>query len=492
MSDEFEITEVTISEIHEAMRSGEITATALVDSYIERIEAYDSDINAIVTRNPDARARAKELDATLEADGVSGLLHGIPLVVKDQAMTADITTTFGSELFAEFVPNTDATIVRKLRNAGAIILAKTAMNDWAAGSSGVSSIVGQTKNPYDLDRDPGGSSSGTGAAVAANLATVGIGEDTGGSIRAPSSCCNLFGIRVTTGLVSRSGLSPLVERHDTPGPMARTVEDLIRVLDVITGYDPDDAYTGITSMVEFDSYEQALNDYILEDVRIGVLRDVFGDSEDPDCAPVNNIVENRLTQLSDVGVKLVDVSIPDLVMYLDEASLYEFQANHDITAFLQTLEDPPVSSLDEIMELSAYPDKLTSLERMADGYSDPSDHADYWQAVEAQKQFRDEIMSVFAAQDLDAIAFPDLKVLPRDIDDLPQDDGERYLINTLIASYSSCPAISLPGGVTDDGLPIGIELLGPPLSEDTLLSIASQYEAIADPRTPPSTAPPIE
>jgi amidase len=488
MSEDF-----TISEIHESMRSGEITAEGLVDSYRERIETHDSQFNAVVTINPNARERARELDSRLEESGLSGPLHGIPVVAKDQTMTADITTTFGSKLFEEFVPHRDATIVTKLRDAGAIIVGKTAMNDWAAGSSGISSIVGQTKNPYDLDRDPAGSSSGTGAAVAANLATVGIGEDTGGSIRAPSSCCNLFGIRVTTGLVSRSGLSPLVERHDTAGPMARTVADLVRLLDAITGYDADDPATGTTSMADVDSYEQALGEETLDGARIGVLRSAFGDSEDPDCAPVNNIVENRLEEMADAGAILVDVSIPNLEAYLDEASLYEYQARHDITSFLQTLESPPVSSLDEIMEMGAYPEKMTSLERMADGYDEPTDHVDYWQAVEKQKEFRDEVTGVFAAEDLDAIAFPDLKIVPRRIGDLPQDqDAENYLINTFIASFSSCPAISVPGGLTDDGLPVGVELLGTPLSEETLLSIAADYEALVDPREAPSTSPALD
>jgi Asp-tRNA(Asn)/Glu-tRNA(Gln) amidotransferase A subunit family amidase len=270
----FDPTEATVSDIHDAMRSGDLTAEGLVEHYCDRIEAYDranAEINSVVTVNPEATARARELDDQFEAGGFSGPLHGIPVVVKDQAMTAGLRTTFGSEAFETYVPDTDATIISRLERAGTIVLAKTAMNDWAAGSSGISSILGQTRNPYALDRDPGGSSSGTGAAVAANFGTVGVGEDTGGSIRAPSSACNLFGIRVTTGLVSRTGLSPLVSRQDTPGPMARTVEDMVRLLDVLVGFDPDDPYTSRNAITDTGTYLDALEENALEGARIGVL-----------------------------------------------------------------------------------------------------------------------------------------------------------------------------------------------------------------------------
>jgi Asp-tRNA(Asn)/Glu-tRNA(Gln) amidotransferase A subunit family amidase len=478
------------------MRSGELTAAELVDVYIRRIDEYDTGadgVNAVVTLNDNARDRAAELDALLDSDGVSGPLHGIPIVVKDQAMTSDIVTTFGSEIFRDFRPDVDATIVTKVREAGGIIIAKTAMNDWAAGSSGVSSIVGQTRNPYDLDRDPGGSSSGTGAAVAANFATVGIGEDTGGSIRAPSSCCNLFGLRVTTGLISRAGLSPLVERHDTPGPMARTVDDLIRLLDVLVGYDPEDSRTARTAMIDFDSYEHVVTDTGLEGARIGVLREVFG-SDAPDCTPVNSVLEDGLSRIADAGGELIeDVTIPDLDTYLENASLYEYQSRRDVTSFLQSLDDPPVDSIDEIVEQNAYPETMARFERIMGGYADPTAHAEYWHSVETQKQFRNEIMSVFLEHDLDAIAFPDLKVVPRLIDDLPQQPGgESYLINTFIASLSSCPAISMPGGFTEDGLPVGIELLGTPYTEHELLSMASHYESVSDNRKNPPTVPSLE
>jgi len=493
----FDPIETTVSEVHDAMRSGDLTAEELVEHYCDRIEAYDranAEINSIVTVNPDATARAKELDARFEADGFCGPLHGIPVLVKDQAMTAGLRTTFGSEAFDAYVPDTDATIVSNLEQAGAIVLAKTAMNDWAAGSSGISSVLGQTKNPYALDRDPGGSSSGTGAAVAANLGTVGVGEDTGGSIRAPSSACNLFGIRVTTGLVSRTGLSPLVSRQDTPGPMARTVEDVVRLLDVLVGFDPTDPYTSRNAITGTPTYLDSLQENALDGARIGVLRGAFGDDDDEASAPVNRVIETALGRLDEAGAELVDpVSIPDLARRLEETSLYEFQSRHDITAFLRGLDDAPADSFDDFYEQGAYHEKLTALDRMGEGPDNPFELVEYWEAVDAQQAFRHAILAVFAEHDLDAMAFPDTKVVPRYCTDLPQDESdESYLINTLIASQSSCPAVSMPAGFTETGLPVGIELVGVPYSEQRLLSLAADYESRTDTREPPATAPPLD
>jgi Asp-tRNA(Asn)/Glu-tRNA(Gln) amidotransferase A subunit family amidase len=493
----FDPTEATVREIHDAMRAGEVTAEELVEHYCNRIEVYDranAEINSIVTINADAKTRARELDDQFESEGFSGPLHGIPVVVKDQAMTAGLRTTFGSEAFETYVPDTDATIIENLKLAGAIILAKTAMNDWAAGSSGISSILGQTKNPYALDRDPGGSSSGTGAAVAASFGTVGVGEDTGGSIRAPASSCNLFGIRVTTGLVSRTGLSPLVARQDTPGPMARTVEDLVRLLDVLVGFDPADPYTSRNSIPGTDSYLDSLEEDGLKRARIGVLRQGFGDDDDESSAPVNRILETTLERFDEIGAELVDpVSIPDLTTRLEETSLYEFQSRYDITAFLRSLDDAPIDSFDDFYNRGAYHEKLTSIDRIADGPNDPFGQVEYWKAVEAQQEFQHAILSVFAEHDLDAIAFPDTKVVPRYYADLPQDESEEnYLTNTLIASQSSCPAISMPAGFTEAGLPVGIELVGTPYSEQRLLSLAADYESRTDTRRPPATTPPLD
>src|ERR671933_3036427 len=219
----FPLEEATIDQLHEAMRAGELTAQELVESYLERIEAYDRGgpgLNSILAVNEGAGARAAELDDSLSRTGeLAGPLHGVPVLVKDCVETTELDTTFGSKAIVDYRPREDAVVVRKLREAGAIILAKPTLPDFATSWFSYSSVSQETKNPYALDRDPGGSSSGTGAAIAANLGAVGIGEDTGGSIRVPSSFDNLVGVRITTGLISRKGMSPLVVFQDTAGPM---------------------------------------------------------------------------------------------------------------------------------------------------------------------------------------------------------------------------------------------------------------------------------
>ena len=243
----FNIEEATIDGIHAAMRAGEITSVELVASYRGRIDSIDRDgprLNSVLGLNDRAAERAAELDAELERTGeLSGPLHGIPVLVKDCVETAEVATTFGSEALQGYTPEQDAVTVRKLREAGAVILGKTTLPDFATSWFSYSSVSGETKNPYDLDRDPGGSSAGTGSAIAANLATVGIGTDCGGSIRLPSSFCGLVGIRSTPGVVPRTGSSYLVIFQDTIGPMTRTVADAVTVFDVLAGYDASDPYT---------------------------------------------------------------------------------------------------------------------------------------------------------------------------------------------------------------------------------------------------------
>lgn len=497
MSSQFPLVEATIDEIHAAMKEGELTSRALVERYLERIDAYDRDgpeLNSVITVNEDAIDRAVELDETLEADGLVGPLHGIPTLVKDQAETAGVPTTFGSEACADYVPNTDATIVSKLKDAGAIVLAKTNLPDWAAAYFGYSSANGQTKNPYDLDRDPGGSSAGTGAGVAANLGTIGIGEDTGGSIRVPSANCNLFGIRVTTGLISRTGLSPIVPRQDTAGPMARTVTDMACLLDVLVGYDPDDSWTGATAQTDIDSYTDHLLEDGLDDVRIGVLREAFGSEDDPRAAPVNEVVETALDAMVAAGADLVDpVTIPDLTEQIGETTVYAYYATLYLNEFLAEREAIPYDSVREIYEAGAYHEDLALLEAIAELTDDPEEILDFWRSSLGQESFRRDVLNAFAADDLDAIVFPDVQVVPPTVSDL----GDRYTTanfptNTPIGAQTQCPAISVPGGFTDEGLPVGVELLGKPYHEHRLVEMAYAYEQATDTRQPPETAPTLE
>lgn len=493
---EFRAVEATIDGIREAMATGEITSRGLVERYLDRIDAYDRDgpeLNAVVTVNENAVERAAELDEALANDGFVGPLHGVPLLVKDQVETAGLTTTFGSEACVDYVPEADATIVTRLEDAGGVVLAKTNLPDWATSYFGYSSANGQTRNPYDLDRDPGGSSAGTGAGVAANLGTVGIGEDTGGSIRVPSANCNLFGIRVTTGLVSRIGLSPIVPRQDTAGPMARTVTDMTYLLDVLVGYDPDDSWTGATARTDVESYADHLEEDGLDGVRIGVLREGFGSEDDPRAAPVTDVVETALDAMVEAGAELVDpVGIPDLRERIGETTVYAYYATLHLDEFLAKREGIPYDSVAEIHEAGAYHEDLGLLEAIAETTGDPREELDFWRSSLGQESFRRDVLNVFAADDLDAIAFPDVQVVPPTTSEL----GERYTTanyptNTPIGAQTQCPAVSVPGGFTDEGLPVGVELLGKPYQEHQLIEMAYAYEREADPRRPPRTAPPL-
>lgn len=492
------VTEATIAEVHAAMRAGEMTSQALVERYLDRIEAYDRagpEINSVITLNPDASDRAARLDDQFTDSGLIGPLHGIPVLVKDQLSTADVTTTYGSEAFEGYVPAEDATIVERLRNAGGIVLAKTNLPDWAAGFVGYSSVAGQTKNPYALDRDSGGSSAGTGSGVAANLGLVGIGEDTGGSIRVPASCCNLYGLRPTTGLVSRYGISPLVKRQDTAGPMARTVVDLARVFDVITGFDPADKRTGVTRLQPTDErYVAALDEDGLAGTRIGVLRERFGDYDDPRAGPVCDRIDSAMAKMRGAGADFVDpVDVPELEAQLERSSLHALQPKHDIDAFLAELEDPPVDSVAELHRTDSYHGALELFETIAQAPSDPSSESTYWQSVAAQESLREDLLNVLAAHDLDALLFPSVQVVPPKHAALRAGDVGRdeYPVNTVIASQASVPSISMPAGFTGAGLPVGVELLGQPLAERRLLAMAGAYERHTDLRQPPAAAPPL-
>ncbi|RQG91717.1 amidase [Natrarchaeobius halalkaliphilus] len=476
-----------------------MTSETLVERYLERIDAYDRDgpvLNSIVTVNDHATDRASELDEAFDQSGTFvGPLHGIPVLVKDHIETTDVVTTFGSEAFDEYTPETESDVTRRLRDAGAIILAKTNMPDWATSWFGFSSVAGRTKNPYDPDRDPGGSSSGTGAAVAANLGAVGIGTDCGGSIRVPASFDNLVGFRVTPGLISRSGMSPLVSQQDTAGPMTRTVRDTARLLDVLVGYDEHDELTGRTELRwNAESYTNYLGADGMTGARIGVLRDGFGDEENPDAAPVNRVIEDALTAIRNCGATLVDpVELPRLNQYLEETMLYILQSKRDLDRFLADRKTP-VEGVDELYERGQYHDLLDLFEGFAeDGPDDLTDHVEYWKRRNAQQRFQEAILNVFAKHDLDAIVYPDVQVLPPTENEIRDGkyDTMTFATNTIIASQSLCSAVSVPAGVTNDGLPVGLEILGKPFDEPTLLELASAFEHVTDHRRPPETTPPL-
>jgi amidase len=494
----FQLQEMTISDIHQAYLAGRLTCVELVQSYLDRIAAYDQKgpaLNAFVALNPHALEEAAACDRRLaESKGLAGPLHGIPVAVKDQAETKGIETRFGCIGLSGYMPEEDATIISKLKQAGAIILGKTAMPDFATSWFGYSSVNGETKNPYDLIRDPGGSSAGTGAAIAANLATVGIGEDTGGSIRLPSSFNNLVGVRVTPGLISRAGLSPLVVFQDTAGPMARTVRDAAILLDAVVGYDKRDPYTTAYVIAGHKgSYTQNLDRDGLKGARIGVLKEAFGSDDDADCAQVNAVARSAIAEIKAAGAEIVEVSLPNLMDFINETSLYITHSRHDINAFLAARPALPYSSLDAIYADGRYHKNLDLIDDIMTGPQHPADDPDYYRKLAAREAFQRAVVRIMADEALNAICFPPSQVLPPKHEELRAGKWPvlAFPTNTLIAAQTWLPSICLPAGFTPAGLPVGLEIVVLPYHEPDLFRLGYAFEQATHHRRAPASTPPL-
>ncbi|MGW5384805.1 amidase family protein [Nocardia sp. NPDC003963] len=489
--------ELSVESLHRMLERGETTSAKLTAWYLARIGDIDStgnpdglQLNSVVTVNPAALREAERLDDQYARTGeFAGPLHGVPVLIKDQGETRDIPTSFGSEVFAEYVPEADATVVRHLREAGAVILGKTALCDFAAGWFSFSSRTGHTKNPYDTDRETGGSSAGTAAAVTANLCLVGIGEDTGGSIRLPASFTNLFGLRVTTGLISRTGFSPLLHFQDTPGPMARTVTDLAAVLDVIAGYDATDSYTGIaTTNPDIGNYAAGVGEVdarTLRTFRIGVLSDAFGAG--PEQEMTNAVVRSALDRLDGLGTEVVEgLRLGDLESWIAETSLYTRCSKKDIDEFLAQRPGAPAGSVAEIVTAGRFHPLTDLFGELVSGPDEPGDDPAYLRGRLRQEEWRRTLVAMMAQADVDFLVYPTVQVPAPTRAEL---EAKRWTAldfptNTVIASQTSLPAMSIPAGFTDSGLPIGLEVLGRPMSELALLRFARAWELAASPRRP--------
>lgn len=493
-----QVEETTIDAIHAAYLDGSLTCVALVQAYLDRITAFDQRgpaLNAYVTINPHALAEAARLDAAFARTGtLTGPLHGIPIAVKDQIETAGIATSFGSIAIKGYIPTEDSTLAAKLKDAGAILLGKTNLPDFATSWFGYSSAGGETKNPYDLAHDPGGSSAGTAAAVSANLAAVGIGEDTGGSIRLPASFTNLVGVRVTPGLISRSGLSPLVVFQDTAGPMGRTVKDTAIVLDAIVGYDPKDPYTAAYLIAGHKgSYTQNLDAKGLRGARIGVLKEAFGSDSDADCAEVNKVIRGAIESMKTAGAEIVDVSLPGLMDFVVETSLYIAHSRHDINKFLTARPQLPYSSLDAIYKDGKYHKNLDLIEEVMSGPLEPADDPGYYRKLAARDEFQRAVIGLIAMNRLDGICFPSTQVLPPTRHAL---QSGRWTVlgfptNTLIAAQTWLPSICLPAGFSSGGLPVGLEMVVLPYHEPDLFRLGYAFEQATLHRRAPTSAPPL-
>ena len=496
---DFEIEEATIAEVHAAFLSGELTCVELVQGYLDRIEAYDQQgpqLNTIANLNPAALDEAARLDQALAGGGLSGPLHCIPVLLKDQVETRDMPTTYGSALFADFVSSRDATIVTRMKDAGALIIAKTNMGEFA--SRYVGSGFGFIRNPYDPRRNPSGSSGGTGAGVAANLGLIGIGEDTGGSIRGPSAVHALVGLRPTLQLVSRYGMMPANPTTDTMGPMTRTVMDAAILLDAIAGYDPNDPVTAMSAGQIPDSYSEGLSEDGLDGARIGVIRDPMDQALDTDSEGYRQaraIVDAAVEQLRTLGAEVVDnVAIPGVDGVNAIYSLNPHETEAATNAYLAELDNPPYTTLRSILLSGRVtPWRATGL---ANSLGKTTRDPGYLAYLLARDQLRQDIYQVMADHDLDALVHttfdhppsliaPDVETNPSPADDYGLGD------NRLLSPLTGWPALTVPAGFTPDGLPIGIEFLGRPFAEGMLIRFGYAFEQATGHRRPPESAPPL-
>ena len=484
--------ELTISGAHQAMRSGALTCRALVAHYLRRIEAYDKTgpaINAIVTVNPHALATADSLDrAYRERGALTGPLHCVPLIVKENFETRELPTTAGSLALKGFVTGRDAFQVRKVREAGAIVLAKSNMAELAFSPyETVSSILpGYTRNPYALDRVTAGSSGGTAAAVASDFGLLGLGTDTGNSIRGPSAHNALVGIRSTMGLTSRAGVVPLSVAADIAGPMARTVADAVAVFQVIVGEDADDPATAVARGRPIPDYSAALDRNGLSGARIGVLTQAYltatTDSE------VVRVFRRALEHMRRQGATVVDsVIIPELDSLRRTGGGCN-QFKFDLERWLASHGDKaPLKTVDSIIKSRRFHPSIEKRLETAQAESLPPDRNP---GCAARDRFREGLRSaVLRLMDtgrFDALAYPTWSNPPRLIGDLNTPHGDN---NQLFSPSTGFPAITVPMGYTRGTLPAGVQFFGRPWAEETLIKLAYAYEQTTKHRRSPASTP---
>lgn len=476
------VSEASIMELQSALTEGRVTSVELVEQYLSRIELLDlagPKLASIVRINPEALAVAAALDEERRRSGPRSLMHGIPIVVKDNYNTQGLPTTGGSVALADFIPTNEATQVAKLRAAGAIVLAKTNLHEYAYGITTISSVGGQTLNPYDLRRVPGGSSGGTGAAVAASFAAIGLGSDTCGSVRIPSAFNNLFGLRPSKGLSSIYGIMPLSHTQDVGAPLARSLEDLAISLDIVSGYDEKDSATEILKRRPPTSFLSGLESVDLETVRLGRLVDYIERAS----PAVRSAINEALDWYASQGATIVDIDIPGLGELLASSGVIGFEFETDLNHYLQEFGAQTVSSLDQIVAQGLYHREINGV--LTRSSSAVQDEPAYASAISKRGELRQLLEATMAEHDLAAIVYPPVMELPVLIGNSQPGN------NCSISANSGLPALSMPLGFTDQGLPVAMELLGGFLEDETLLALAFKYEQTMVPRRAPSVTPPL-
>ena len=477
----FDAFEKSIPELQAAMAGGEVSSEALVRQYLDRIEAFDRDgprLNSMIHVNPNAVAAAKALDDERREGEIRGPLHGIPVILKDNFDTADMPTTGGSIALAGFIPPDDGYQVRKLREAGAVFVGKSNLHELARGITTISSLGGQTLNPYDPERNPGGSSGGTGAAIAASFAAVGMGSDTCGSIRIPAANNNLFGLRVTQGLSSRDGIIPLSHTQDVGGPLARSMIDLALVLDATVGPDPADSQTLLAPDRVPESFAALADSAAVNGLRMGLLTSHLSDTAP--YSEMTDVVMRAVEKLVERGAEAVDVDIENLDELFRHSGVIGFEFNEDFRRYLAESR-APIASVQKILDDGLFHVALE--ERFRNPIPEGKSPADLAVRLKGRAALAEAIDIVMTEADIDVLVYPTLRVKPRRVQ-----EGQFGSICQL-AAQSGYPALSMPAGFTDDGVPVGIELLARPFEEEKLVSIGFDYERFAAPRVPPARTP---
>ena len=480
-SEAFDPYERTIPELQTAMARGGTTSRTLVAQYLERIEAFDHNgpqLNAVIYINPRALEEAEALDRERAEKGPRGPLHGIPVLLKDNYDTHDMPTTASAVVLTGFVPPDDGFQVRKLREAGAVFIGKTNMHEFARGIETISSLGGQTLNPYDPARNPGGSSGGTAAAVTANFAAVGMGSDTCGSIRISAAQNNLYGLRVTQGLSSRDGIIPLSHTQDVPGPLARSMIDLVTVLDATVGPDPADEQTLAAAVHVPASYAEFLQKNALGHARLGLLTGYL-DTQMP-FGEVTKVVRQAVAAMEENGAEIVEIEIRGLDELLADTSVIDTEFRYDLAKYLEQ-SNAPVKSLSEVLESGNYHAALEARYRRS--LKTEIDSDDYRKKLAGREEVQRLLLKAMKSNKLDALVYPALRVKAQAVGE-PQ-----YASLCRLAAHSGLPAISIPAGFTPDGLPVGVELLAGPFEEGRLVALAYAWEQAAKPRRPPARTP---
>ena len=489
----FWVVETMIAEVQLAIRDGTTTCREVVQRHLDRIAAYEDRVNAITVLNPRALERADALDAALARGEEPGPLFCVPMLVKDNFDTHDMVTTGGSIALADNLPPDDAFMVRRIREADAVVIAKTNMAEWAfSPRQSVSSSFDTTRNVYALDRVPAGSSGGTASGVAASFGLIGLGSDTGNSIRGPSSHLALVGIRSTIGLTSRDGVIPLSFDRDIAGPMGRTVEDVARVFDVVAGYDAGDSYTEAGRDREEEDYTAFLDADGLRDARIGVLRALV-DPEETD-EEILALFEAAIGDLGRLGAVIVDPFAFDVAAELEREGMFCRRFRYDMWVYLQSLGPAaPLGDVLEVLEDGRYSDYAEASLRRNQGA--PLDvHPSEWDEPcpdytenAGRQAYLANLVAAMDAERLDAVIYPSWLCVPAHID---RGDEEYCGDNSQrVAPATGMPAITVPMGFTYGSLPAGLQILARPYDEGALFRLAYAYEQGTRHRRPPDGFP---